>query len=119
MEGGTLKQILDRGHLRCGTPRSPGFGEFDAATGRWSGLDVDFCRAVSAAIFNGVSDDVDFRVVPASERFLALANGDVDILSQITTWTFQRDVFEPTSGVGFSFTQPDFYDGVAVGGIPP
>lgn len=117
IEGGTLSRIVDRGHLRCGITRSPGFGEF--IDGKWQGLDVDFCKAVSAAIFNGVSDDIDYRVLPAVDRFTALANGNVDILSRTTTWNIERDVEEATTGIGFSFSQPNFYDGVAVGGVPP
>lgn len=117
--GGTLQRILDRGELRCGISRAPGFATFDAETGVWTGLDVDFCRAVSAAIFNGAADDVDFRVVPGRERFEQLASGSVDLLSRITTWTLERDVMEATTGMGFSFAQPNYYDGQNVGGKPP
>ena len=74
------------------------------------GFDVDFCRAVSAAIF-GRSDNIEFFSLSASERFFALESGDVDLLSRLTTVTLERDAFEPNVGTGFSFTQPNFYDG--------
>jgi hypothetical protein len=83
------------------------------------GFDVDFCRAVSAAIFNGVTNTVVYTDLPASERFQALQDGDVDVLSRLTTVTLSRDVLEPNTGVGFSFSQPKFYDGLTFGGIPP
>jgi hypothetical protein len=83
------------------------------------GFDVDFCRALSAAIFDGVTDTVVYTDLPASERFQALQNGDVEVLSRLTTLTLSRDVLEPNTGVGFSFSQPNFYDGLTFGGIPP
>lgn len=119
VDGGTLKETRERGHLRCGITRLPGFAEFDYSTGEWKGFDVDFCKAISAAIFNGVSSTVVYTVIPATERFKALANGDVDVLSRITTWNLERDVAETTAGGdGFDFSQINFYDGFTVGGQP-
>ena len=83
------------------------------------GFDVDFCRALSAAIFDGDPDHVIYSDLPASERFQALASGDVDVLSRLTTLTLSRDVNESTTGEGFSFSQPNFYDGLTFGGTPP
>jgi len=117
--GGTLQEISDRGFLRCGITRRALFAQLDTASQVWSGLDVDFCRALSAAIFDGVTSTVVYSVLPAEERFIALATGQVDVLSRITTVTLARDVNEPDAGVGFSFSQPDFYDGLSFGGIPP
>jgi ABC-type amino acid transport substrate-binding protein len=77
------------------------------------GLDVDFCLAIAAAI--GVPE-VEFSDLSESERFVKLQNGDVDVLSRITVATLQADVLEPSTGVGFSFSQPTFYDGLAFGG---
>jgi ABC-type amino acid transport substrate-binding protein len=77
------------------------------------GLDVDFCLAIAAAI--GVTN-VEFSDLSESERFVKLQNGDVDVLSRITVATLQADVLEPSTGVGFSFSQPTFYDGLAFGG---
>jgi general L-amino acid transport system substrate-binding protein len=82
------------------------------------GFDVDFCRAIAAAIFDGDGTKVDFTDLPASERFQSLQNGEVDILSRLTTVNLLRDVLEPNTGVGFSFTQPNFYEGLTFGGIP-
>lgn len=81
------------------------------------GYDVDFCRAVAAAIF-GDPKMVEFTDVSTTERFINLQNGDVDILSRITTVTLIRDVNEPTTGTGFSFSRPSFYDGLTFGGVP-
>lgn len=85
----------------------------------WTGLDVDFCKAVSAAIFNGVTSTIVYTDLPATERFVALQNGNVDVLARITTLTLERDVFEPNAGAGLTFSQPNFYDGLSFGGIPP
>lgn len=84
-----------------------------------TGFDVDFCKALSAAIFDGVSDTVEYTDLAASERFQALQDGTVDVLSRLTTVTLQRDVMEPNANAGFSFSQPNFYDGLIFGGIPP
>ena len=54
---------------------------------------------------------MEFYSLSASERFFALESGDVDLLSRLTTVTLSRDVLEPNVGKGFSFTQPNFYDG--------
>lgn len=83
------------------------------------GFDVDFCKALSAAIFNGETDTVVYSDLPAADRFVALENGDVDVLSRLTTVTLSRDINEPSAGVGFSFSQPNFYDGLTFGGVPP
>ena len=117
--GSTLRTIADRGFLRCGITRRAIFAEFDTDTQERSGLDIDFCKALSAAMFNGVTSSVHYTVLPATDRFIALAEGQVDVLSRITTVTLSRDVNETSSGVGFSFSQPDFYDGLSFGGIPP
>ena len=96
--------------------------------GSWNGFDVDYCRALAAAIFLDTSPlavttaDIDgyieFTSWPASQRFLALSNGTVDVLSRLTTHTIGRDVYEPTAGTGFSFSVPNFYDGLGFGGVP-
>ena len=77
---------------------------------------MDYCKALSAAIFDGVTDTVEYTDLDASERFLALQNGEVDVLSRLTTVTLSRDIREPTAETGFSFTQPNFYDGLLFGG---
>lgn len=119
VSGGTLVTIISRGHLRCGITRRAVFAVFDTDGQEWQGLDVDFCKAVSAAIFNGVTNTIVYQVLPATERFRTLQQGGVDLLARITTVTMERDVFEPNAEAGFSFSQPNFYDGLSFGGIPP
>jgi general L-amino acid transport system substrate-binding protein len=73
--------------------------------GEWAGLDVDVCRAVSAAVF-GDPKKVKFVPTTAKSRFPALQSGEVDMLARNTTWTFDRDV-----KLGFEFVGVNFYDG--------
>ncbi len=101
----TLAQVKERGHLNCqvGLP-TPGFyGLSDDGT--WSGIDVDICRAVSAAIF-GDPDQIEYQSVTSAVRFTSLANGESDMLSRTTTWTAVRD-----TQLGLEFTGVNFYDG--------
>jgi general L-amino acid transport system substrate-binding protein len=101
----TLKSVKDRGILNCGANGTlAGFGLPDAQ-GKWTGLDVDVCRAVAAAIFN---DDKKVKYVPlsAKDRFTALQSGEVDLLVRNTTWTSSRD-----TSLGLNFTGVDYYDG--------
>lgn len=103
--GATLAQVKLRGRLRCGVSSAlPGFGEIDAK-GVWSGFDVDFCRAV-AVVTLGDTTKIDFVALDARERFGALADGNVDLLSRNTTWTLLR---ETTNGILFAGTS--YYDG--------
>ncbi len=102
---GTLDQVMRRGHLQCGVSQGlPGFSNPDDR-GRWTGIDVDLCRAVAAAIF-GDPDKVKYTPLSAKERFTALQSGEVDILSRNTTWTMQRD-----TGLGLDFPGVLYYDG--------
>ncbi|MFH6786366.1 amino acid ABC transporter substrate-binding protein [Methylobacterium sp. MA0201] len=102
---GTLNSIKQKGYISCGSnPGLAGFGVPDAQ-GRWTGLDVDFCRALSAAIFNDVTK-VRFIPLSAKDRFTALQSGEVDILSRNTTWTMSRD-----TALGLDFPAVNFYDG--------
>lgn len=115
---GTLDTILQRGYLRCGITTAAFFSGFNISTQEWSGMDIDFCLAVSAALFQGLGSTI-FVPVTAAERFEKLASGELDLLSRVTSITYDRNVQEPTTGLGFSFSQPDFYSGVQFGGIPP
>ena len=81
-----------------------GFGLPDAQ-GNWTGLDVDFCRALAAAIFND-PNKVKFVALTAKDRFTALQSGDVDVLARNTTWTSSRD-----TSLGLNFTGVNYYDG--------
>jgi general L-amino acid transport system substrate-binding protein len=101
----TLKTVKDRGILNCGANGSlAGFGLPDAQ-GKWTGLDVDVCRAIAAAIFND-GNKVKFVPLSAKDRFTALQSGEVDVLVRNTTWTSSRD-----SSLGLMFTGVDYYDG--------
>lgn len=101
----TLDTVRKNGFLRCGVSEGqPGFSNPDAR-GNWTGIDVDYCRAVAVAIFD---DPNKVRFVPVSfaERFTALQAGQFDILSHNTTWTMDRDVAQ-----GLEFIGTIFYDG--------
>jgi general L-amino acid transport system substrate-binding protein len=103
--GVTLETVTARGNLICGVnSQVPGFGYVDA-NGEFAGIDVDYCRAVAAAIF-GDPAKVEFRPVTASERFTALQSGEIDLLSRNTTWSLARD-----TELGGNFVHTTFYDG--------
>jgi general L-amino acid transport system substrate-binding protein len=106
-EGQTLKTVQDRGSLICGVnPSLEGFASKDP-NGQWSGFDVDFCRAVAAAIFNDPSK-VQYVPLSASDRFDALKNKQIDVLSRNSTWTMGRE-----GDNGVVFTGVTYYDGQA------
>ena len=101
----TLDDIKARGVLNCGANgQLPGFGIPDAQ-GNWTGLDVDTCRAIAAAIFNDPTK-VKFVPLTAKDRFTALQSGDVDVLARNTTWTLSRD-----TQLGLNATGVNYYDG--------
>ncbi len=82
----TLDDVKKRGMLNCGSNgQLPGFGLPDAQ-GNWTGIDVDLCRAIAAAILND-PNKVKFVALTAKDRFTALQSGDVDVLARNTTWT--------------------------------
>jgi general L-amino acid transport system substrate-binding protein len=103
--GTTLDSIRQRGALRCGV--NTGLIGFSApdGQGKWHGLDVDFCRAVAAALL-GDPNKVQFVPTNTQNRFTVLQSGEVDILSRNTTWTASRD-----STLGAVFAGTIFYDG--------
>jgi general L-amino acid transport system substrate-binding protein len=104
-QSATLKAVQDRGVLNCGSNgQLAGFGMPDPQ-GNWTGFDVDFCRALAAAIFN---DPTKVKFVPliAANRFTALQSGEVDVLSRNTTWTMERD-----TTLGIDFAAVNFFDG--------
>ena len=104
-EIGLLDTVKERGYLVCGVNAGlPGFASEDEE-GNWSGLDVDFCRAVSAAVF-GDADKVEYLGLNSAQRFPTLASGSIDILSRNTTWTISRDV-----NLMFEFAGVSYYDG--------
>jgi general L-amino acid transport system substrate-binding protein len=106
MAGKDLDTIKARGALVCGVPGGgiAGFGLVDGQ-GKWSGLDVDVCRAVAAAMF-GDAEKVKYVPLTSQQRFTALQSGEVDILSNNTTATLTRD-----TALGLDFTAVTYYDG--------
>jgi general L-amino acid transport system substrate-binding protein len=105
LAGKDLDAIKQRGTLVCGV--NTGLAGFSAADsqGRWTGLDVDYCRALAAAIL-GDPNKVRFSPLTAQQRFTALQSGEIDVLSRNTTWTLTRDV-----SMGMHFVGVTFYDG--------
>lgn len=103
--GATLQTIKGRGQLICGSnDQVPGFGSVDSS-GQTVGFDIDFCKALAAAIF-GDPSKVTFRPLTAQERFTAVQSGEVDVLIRNTTWTLTRDTVN-----GLDFAPTNFYDG--------
>jgi general L-amino acid transport system substrate-binding protein len=101
----TLKRVMDRGAVICGVTQGlPGFSLPDDK-GNWTGFDVDFCRAMAAAIFNDASK-VKFSPLSAKDRFTALQSGEIDVLARVTSWTLSRD-----TALGLNFAAVTYYDG--------
>ena len=103
--GKTVDAIKARGQLICGV--NTGLAGFSAADsqGNWSGLDVDVCKAIAAAML-GDANKVKYVPLNAQQRFTALQSGEIDILSRNTTWTLTRD-----ASLGMHFTGTTYYDG--------
>ena len=101
----TLEAVKARGSLVCGVNEGlPGFSYVDER-GVWSGFDVDFCRAVAAAVF-GDPNKVKLVPLSADARFQALADGKIDLLSRNSTWTMGREI-----EFGLAFVGISYYDG--------
>src|SRR5205085_11541234 len=89
-DGPTLATVRARGHLICaGSDPLPGFAQLGAEN-RWAGFDVDFCRAVAAAIF-GDPSKLEFKPLSGDARFAELQTGDVDLVARDAAWTMRRD----------------------------
>jgi general L-amino acid transport system substrate-binding protein len=103
-----LQRVQARGRLLCGVNADlPGFGFYDQVRDRWFGFDVEFCRAVAAAIF-GDATKVEFVALDTAgprERFAAVREGRVDVLFRNTTWTLGRNI------AGLAFGPTTFHDG--------
>ena len=105
----TLDTIMERGSMRCGV-KSDQYGmNYVDSNGARSGLDIEYCRAIAAAI--GISPDDDIEYIPASgsNRFYSLADGTIDVLIRTTTWTTSRD-----AGLNADFAGINFYDGQGI-----
>ncbi|RMF02433.1 MAG: amino acid ABC transporter substrate-binding protein [Chloroflexi bacterium] len=98
--------VRERGVLKCGgNANVPGFGYLDPDTNEFAGFDIDYCRAVAAAVL-GDADAIEVRATTGSDRFPVLQSGEIDMLSRNTTWTISRD-----TSLGFNFAPTTFYDG--------
>jgi general L-amino acid transport system substrate-binding protein len=105
--GTTLAAVKARGHLICAASDPlPGFAQL-SQDGHWAGFDVDFCRAVAAAVF-GDAEKVEFRPLSGDARFAQLQIGAVDLLARNGAWTMRRD-----TSYGASYVGTSFYDGQA------
>jgi general L-amino acid transport system substrate-binding protein len=106
--GGVLAEVTDRGTLNCGVNNAvPGFG-FETEGGELAGFDIDYCKAVAAAVL-GDPEAVEYVPLTPEQRFTSLASGEIDVLIRNTTWTSTRDGAE-----GASFVTTTFYDGQAM-----
>jgi len=106
LAGKDLDAVKSRGTLMCGVAVGgiAGFMTVDSQ-GKWTGMNVDICRAVSAAIF-GDSEKVKYVPLSGQQRFTALQSGEVDLLSNNSTWTLTRD-----TALGLDFVGVTYYDG--------
>jgi general L-amino acid transport system substrate-binding protein len=103
--GKTLDNVRSKGVLTCGVNTGlAGFAQADS-TGNWSGLDVDTCKAVAAAVL-GDGNKVKYVPLTAQQRFTALQSGEIDLLARNTTFTLSRD-----ASLGISVTAVTYYDG--------
>lgn len=104
--GGVLAAVQARGVVNCGGNNGlAGFGSVDAATGEATGFDIDFCRALGAAVL-GDATKVEIKPLEAAERFPTLQSGEIDVLIRNTTWTASRD-----GGEQATFLHTNFFDG--------
>jgi general L-amino acid transport system substrate-binding protein len=102
----TLSIVQERGVLNCGgNANLVGFGYLDPDTNQFTGFDVDFCKAIAAAVL-GDAEAVEVRATTGTDRFPILQSGEVDVLIRNTTWTISRD-----TSLGFNFGPVTFYDG--------
>ena len=113
---GTIETIESNSYVRCGVVGNrTGFATFNESAQDWSGLDVDFCRGLSAAMFSADVDHVKIvEFAEIGEGFSALNAEDIDVLAGVL-YSMENDVHEPTTGVGYSLSPPYFFGGLAEG----
>ncbi len=105
-EGSTLQIVRERGILNCGgNANVPGFGYLDPDSGEFAGFDIDYCKAIAAAVL-GDAEAIEMRHTSGTDRFPVLQSGEIDVLVRNTTWTISRD-----TSLGFNFVPTTFYDG--------
>ena len=113
-----LEALQERKVLRCGTVYDRfGFSSINNETNEMEGFEIDLCKAVAAA---ALGSSYRYELVQTTEmnRFVQLANGEFDVLIAASTHTFERDVHEVSSGIGFTFSTPYMYDGMTFNGVP-
>jgi general L-amino acid transport system substrate-binding protein len=105
MASKTMESIKKKGEVSCGV--NSGLGGFGIAgsDGKWTGFDVDYCRAIAAAAL-GDANKVRYVPLSAAQRFTALQSGEIDVLARNTTWTMSRD-----TQLGTTFGATNFFDG--------
>ena len=104
--GDTLQAVQARGRLLCaGNANVPGFGYLDPDTQQYAGFDIDFCKAIAAAIFDD-AEALEVIATTGQSRFPVLQSGEADVLIRNTTWTISRD-----TSLGLDFLATTFYDG--------
>ncbi|CAB9506881.1 extracellular solute-binding protein [Seminavis robusta] len=109
LKGGTLESVIANGVLCCGVRSGrPGFAMYSTSRSDWDGMDVDYCYALAASLFNGKFQALQFHKVNNSSGFEELHSGVIDVLVGVE-WTLENDVREPTTNTGYSFSQPYFY----------
>ncbi len=107
LQASTLSHIKKRGYLNCGISKHlPGFATADK-NNNWTGLDVDFCRSVAAAIFND-PEKVKYHPLSRKDSISALQSGDIDLLNDSSSWSLAKD-----AGLGLNFVGVLYYDGQA------
>ena len=105
VQAATLDNVKSHGKLKCGVNTGlAGFG-FPNDKGEWSGLDIDLCKGIAAAIF-GDPSKVEYKPLSSDQRFTALQAGEVDVLARNSTWTLSRD-----TQLGLDFVTVNYYDG--------
>ncbi|CAB9514356.1 extracellular solute-binding protein [Seminavis robusta] len=113
--GPTLTTVLRRGYLRCGViaQEQPGLAWWDDddnnTVSSYVGMDTDYCKAMAASLFHGAYDSLEFvRLTNISDGAVRLHRQEVDVVAG-AAWTLETDVREPTTGIGYSFSQPYFF----------
>ena len=111
---GTLKEVRQRGLLRCGVISGRrGLTEMNETSNRWMGIDIDYCQGLTAALFGEEENCQDHLVIEdqksPQDGFVSLANGSIDVLAG-AEYNIENDVKEPTTGQGFAFADTYYYE---------
>ena len=105
MASKTMESIKKKGEVSCGVNTALGGFGIAGSDGKWTGFDVDYCRAIAAAAL-GDANKVRYVPLSAAQRFTALQSGEIDVLARNTTWTMSRD-----TQLGTTFGAVNFFDG--------